>query len=124
MFSINFINEQREYFNLSTNYNIPKIDDTIYYNNEESFAFISHNEIKNNSYIIHVSSSLLESPKKFQIAVLWHEFTHISDFLYYKDGNLNILDIMKSYSEAHAENIKLRYLLDLKPNEKIIKSPD
>ena len=66
----------------------------------------------------------MESPKKFQIAVLWHEFTHISDFLYYKDGNLNILDIMKSYSEAHAENIKLRYLLDLKPNEKIIKSPD
>lgn len=85
-------------------------------------AKIDFNDLIKNKYIIYVNKRLDKFPVKYQMSVIWHELTHIFDFVTYKNKYKNIHELLKSYSESHAISIQLKYLTDLKLDDKITTS--
>ena len=77
---------------------------------------------KYNDYIIHFSNCLDDCVQQYQKSVIWHEATHIHDIIEIKNKypDKDISSIIASYSEAHATEIQLRYLLKLNSSEKTI----
>ena len=108
-----------EYINY-TSYNLPEINSIIYENTNDYLGQTINQEICNGIYNIYLSNSLNEHSEKFQKAILFHEFTHINDLLQiFSLTEPEIEAIMLTYSEAHAEAIKLRYLLNIDLKRKI-----
>lgn len=119
------INKQVTEFNNYMNYTeIPFIEDIIYIEDLDSNpnAKIDFNDLIKNKYIIYLNKRLDKFPYKYQISVIWHELTHIFDFVTYKNKYKNIHELLKSYSESHAISIQLKYLADLKLDDKITNS--
>ena len=120
MFTKEKINEIKNEFTVYTGYNIPEINSIIYKNTIDFYGEVTRQEILSGNYTVHLSNSLNDCPETFQKAVLFHEFTHIYDLI--SNSSLpdnNIEGIMNTYSEAHAEAIKLRYLLNINLRRKI-----
>ena len=119
MFTLEEVNKEIPKYNKYTSYNISNIHSIEYTNlNENMQAKVDYDDLIQNKYIIHISNDLNACPIEYQKAVLWHEFTHIYDYECYKTKEENIIKgILKSYSEAHAESILLRYLLHITPRQ-------
>lgn len=120
MFTKEEINNLRQEYIKYTTYEIPEIHNIVYEDTNDFFGQILNPEISSGNYIIHLSNSLNSCPKEFQEAVVYHEFTHIYDYICNESlFKTQIECIMHTYSEAHAEAIKLRYLLNLDMKRKI-----
>lgn len=120
MFTIEKINREIDKYNIFTKYSIPYFEYLVYGDYGGTQAKILLSELKEGIYKIYINNTMNKFPQEYQNSVLWHEFTHVRDFLVYSaeyENNLN--DILKSYSEVHAENIKLRYLLHLNMKQTI-----
>lgn len=114
MFTKEEIDKLRLEYIKYTSFIIPEIDEVVYENTDRFYGEINYNEISLGKYIIHLSNSLNSCPIDFQKSVVYHEFTHIYDYISLKSLSKSQIDsIMHTYSEAHAETIKLRYLLKL-----------
>lgn len=110
MFNLEVINIERDKFINCTHLNIPLISNVIHEGNDQdsTFTFIAPEEIWQDNYSIHICEKLYDTPIKYQYACIWHEFTHISDCISYKHKS-NYLNILDTFSEAHAQAIELRY---------------
>lgn len=118
MFDLNAINQELEKYNKYTSYNLPLLQNVEHDESTTYYGEIRKDEILSGNFTIHLSNSIYECTEEFQKSVLWHEFTHIYDILQYKEYPQKDLEgIMKSYSEAHAESIQLRYLLHMTPKQ-------
>lgn len=88
----------------------------IMYENISSNAIVYKNEIVNGNNVIHLSNLNNKYFEEYQKAILWHEFTHISDIINFSKtmNEKQISGVISTYSEAHATEIELRCLLKLK----------
>jgi len=116
MLSLEQINKEVDLYNKYVNQDLPYIKDVVYSNSMQCDAKIITSDLELGKYIIYISSNTNNYLLEYQKSIVWHEFTHISDYLIYRE-NANIGDILKSISEAHAESIRLRYLLHLPINK-------
>lgn len=116
MFTLEEINNEVHKYNKYTSYEIPEFQKVEHDNSNKYFGEIRRNEIMNDNYIIHISDRLYDCPLEFQKSVIWHEATHLYNIINFKE-NENIEGIMKTYSEAHAESIQLRFLLHINPKQ-------
>ena len=122
MISLEFINSERINFNKYTHYDIPIINNVFYERLIDTDAKVNYTDLVNNSISIYLSPKVDSYAIKYQQSVLWHEFTHISDFYRYKLLFPTLInDILKSYSETHAKILQLRYLLDFSLHQTISK---
>lgn len=112
MFTLEEINNEIQKYNMYTAYNIPEFRHIEHDDNDKYFGEIRCSEIIEDNYTIHISNELYDCPLEFQKSVIWHEATHLYDILRFKQ-NKNMDGIIKTYSEAHAESIQLRYLLHI-----------
>lgn len=118
MFTLEQINNEVDLYNEYTGYNIPQIHKVFYGDFSKYEANVKTTDLYFGKYIIYISNIINRYHTEYQKSVLWHEFTHISDYILYKERYSEYIDdIMKSYSEAHAESIRLRYLLHLPINK-------
>lgn len=114
MFTLDKINQEVQKLNEYTSYNVPEFQSIRHDNSSEYFGKIQGSEIKNNNFVIYISNKLYNCPLEFQKSVIWHETTHLYDELrFIKQESKNLDGIMKTYSEAHATSIQLRYLLHI-----------
>ena len=117
MFTIEQINKEIDSYNEYTGYNIPHAHKVFYGDFSRCEAKVKTTDLYLGKYVIYISNIMNGYHKEYQKSVLWHEFTHIRDYIAYTKEDGYIDDIMKSYSEAHAESIKIRYLLHLPINK-------
>ena len=113
MFTLEEINEERIDFQKYTSYNIPVIQDIIIEDTNNFYAKIKKEGISNGKYFIHISNIIDKVPLEYQKSIIWHEFVHLYDtFNIELEGN-PLYYALSTYSEAHAESIKFRYLLHI-----------
>jgi len=114
MFTLEQINNQVDAYIKYTGYEMPKIQQVVYGDFERCEAEVRVCDLRSKQYIIYISNIMDRYCEKYQNSVIWHEFTHITDYIKYeKVYSDKIGEILKSFSESHAESIKLRYLLNL-----------
>lgn len=119
MFTLEEINEERINFQKYTSYTIPIIQDIIIEDTNNFYAKIKKDDISNGKYFIHISNIIDEVPLEYQKSIIWHEFVHLYDTFNIKlDGN-SLYYALSTYSEAHAESIKFRYLLHISLKAKV-----
>ena len=122
MFKITEINNEVKLYNNYTGYNVPYIENIIYGDFPNCEAQVKTTDMRLEKYIIYISNAMNDYKIEFQKSVLWHEFTHINDYIKFKVDFPNCIDeILKTFSESNAESIKIRYLLHI-PFNKIIGS--
>lgn len=120
MFTVDEVNKEIENYMKYTSYNIPIIQEIIYEDMTDYYGKVVTQEILESKYIIRFSNSLNECPLEFQKSVIWHEVTHIADIVNNKNMDKTALEgMMSTYSEAHAESIQLRYLLNITSKQKV-----
>lgn len=119
MFTLEEINDEISKLNKYLKYNVPQIISFEYIDTNEFYGQVKREEITNNDYIIHFSNCLDDCVQQYQKSVIWHEATHIHDIIEIKNKypDKDISSIIASYSEAHATEIQLRYLLKLNSSE-------
>lgn len=117
MFTLEEINEEVMKFNKYLSCIIPDITSFEYSDTQRYYGEVKKEEIVNGLYIIHFSNLLNNCVESYQRSVIWHELVHIYDILWminqYPDTDVST--IISSYSEAHATEIQLRYLLKITP---------
>lgn len=120
MFTTEEINNLRQEYIKYTTYSIPEIQSIVYEDTKDFYGKVNYEDISSNNYVIHFSNDLNDCPVKFQKSIVYHEFTHIYDLTSNASLTKNQIDgFMHTFSEAHAESIKLRYLLSLDIKRKI-----
>lgn len=74
-----------------------------------TFAYVNADEITSEKVNIYCSPKLFIYPKRFQKSKLFHEFTHILDYLNLstKYNEDELYKILSTYSEYHASQIEL-----------------
>lgn len=119
MFTLDEINDEISKLNKYLKYNVPQIMSFEYIDTNDFYGQVKREEITNNDYIIRFSNCLDDCVQQYQKSVIWHEATHIHDIidLQNKYPDKDISPIIVSYSEAHATEIQLRYLLKLNSSE-------
>lgn len=119
MFTLEEINDEISKLNKYLKYNVPQIISLKYIDTNEFYGQVKREEITNNDYIIYFSNCLDDCVQQYQKSVIWHEATHIRDIIEIKNKypDKDISSIIASYSEAHATEIQLRYLLKLNSSE-------
>lgn len=114
MFTLNDINSELQKYNKYMNSDLDRFADVIYKDDYYMDAQIKDNDLNSNIYKIYINNKMSSYPIQYQKSVLWHEFTHLYDHnKYLNESHEFTNNILKSYSEAHAESIKYRYLLHL-----------
>lgn len=114
MFALNDINNELEKYNRYMCSELKPLYDIRYIDKESADAQVKKQDLNNGKAIIYISKGIDNYPLAYQKSLIWHEFTHIYDYEKYSRVNKEFAnDILKSYSEAHAESIKFRYLLKL-----------
>lgn len=98
---------------------MPQIISFEYIDTNNFYGQIKREEIMKNNYIIRFSKSLNDCVQQYQKSVIWHEAIHIYDIIEIKNKfpGKDISPIIASYSEAHAREIQLRYLLKITPTQ-------
>lgn len=119
MFSKEDVNIQVNLFNKYMNTSIPQIEKIVHYGEEYFSAKIDVSELQNNKHILHISSSLYKEDLNIQHSILWHEFVHILDFYNFKNSATDVRNILKTYSEAHATKIQMKYILNVPLEQRI-----
>lgn len=123
MFTIEDINNEIDAYKKYTSYEVPYVQDVMYSKNDNYEAKVELHDLIDNKIVLYLSENIESYIYEYKKAVVWHEITHIYDFQKYINqdqvGVDNISDVLKSYSEAHAESIKLRYLLHLNLRQNI-----
>lgn len=109
MFTLEQVNREIDLFAKEMNISVPHLTSIVHEDNHHSYARVSLKDITNDKYIIYISNDLYQYDLNYQVSVLWHEFVHIHDMLYFKD-NKNIKYIMTTCSEAFATTTQLEYL--------------
>lgn len=111
MLTLQEINKQVDLYNSCDKANsVPYFDEIVLINNEKTLASVKFEDLKNDKHIIYVSNELSNYDKREQLAILWHEFTHVADYYKNHDKIDNIQYVLKTYSEAHATSIELTRL--------------
>lgn len=75
-------------------------------------AKVQIQELELKKYIIHVNKRMINYLDNYNKAILFHEFTHIYDYLTCPP-NINKKTFLNSYSECHASSIELSILLSI-----------
>ena len=119
MFALEQINEERIKFQDYTSYDIPIIQNVLYENTNNFYAKIKKQDISNGNYVLHLSNKLDTLPLGYQKSIIWHEFVHLYDTFFINLEGDDLYYALSTYSEAHAESIKLRYLLHIPLKAKI-----
>ncbi|WP_418206057.1 hypothetical protein [Anaerotignum faecicola] len=109
MFTLEQVNHEVDLFVKETQMSIPPLTNIIHIDSHKSFACVSSSDIASGKYIIYISNDLCQYDLDYQISVLWHEFVHVHDILYFKNIK-NIKYIMATCSEAFATTTQLEYL--------------
>lgn len=113
MFTLEEINEERINFQKYTSYNIPVIQDIIIEDTNNFYAKIKKEDISNGKIFIHISNIIDKVPLEYQKSIIWHEFVHLYDTFNIELKGNPLYYALSTYSEAHAESIKFRYLLHI-----------
>lgn len=106
---LKFYEEYKRYMDLEDGV-LPNLNPILEDNNIiDSLAHVNSDEIVLENANLYYSSKLLEYPEQFQKTKLFHEFTHILDYLslskeYYGE---DLDKILSTYSEYHASQIEL-----------------
>lgn len=119
MFTLEEINEERINFQNYTLYDIPVIQDIIIENTNNFYAKVKKEDILNEKYFIHISNIIDKVPLEYQKSIIWHEFVHLYDTFNIKLEGIPLYYALDTYSEAHAESMKFRYLLHISLNAKV-----
>lgn len=119
MFTKDEVNNLVLKYNSDFKRNIPMFE-AVEYDEEKAEASVKLFELSNDKFIIHISNDMNSYHLKYQESVLYHEFTHVFDFITFKDKSDNVSDIVKSYSEMHAELCKIKYLISIFNKVKIL----
>lgn len=119
MFTLEEINEEQIKFQNYTSYDIPVIQNIIIEDTKDFYAKIKKDDISNGRHIIHVSKIIDKVPLEYQKSIIWHEFVHLYDTFNIKLDGDHLYYALSTYSEAHAESIKFRYLLHISFNAKV-----
>lgn len=119
MLTLAEINEERKNFKNYTSYDIPVIQDIIIEDTDDFYAKIKKEDISNGKYFIHISNIIDKVPLEYQKSIIWHEFVHLYDTFNIKLEGNSLYYALSTYSEAHAESIKFRYLLHISLNAKV-----
>lgn len=119
MFTKDEVNSLVLQYNKDFKRNIPMFE-SVKYDEENANACVRLDEFSQGSYVLHISDKMESFNHKYQESVLYHELTHVFDFFNYKDKCDNISNILKSYSEAHAEVCKIRFLIGIFDKPKIL----
>lgn len=117
MFTLDEINKEVDKYINQTKMSIPYITN-IDYKESNPDGLVLRSELIQGKYIIHLNPKIHNYNKKYQKSILWHEFTHIYDYL--KNATNKQGDsYMKSVSEINSTEIEIRYLLDINSNQNI-----
>lgn len=119
MFTLEEINKERLNFQNYTSYDIPVIQNIIIENTNNFYAKIKKEDISNGKYFIHISNIIDKVPLEYQKSIIWHEFVHLYDTFNIKLEGDYLYYALSTYSEAHAESIKFRYLLHISLDIKV-----
>lgn len=81
-----------------------------------SLAYVITDEITSLIANIYINPVLNDFKDRFKISKLFHEFTHILDYINFssKYNEKDLLSIMTTYSEYHASQIEIAYNVGLK----------
>ena len=101
-----FYNEYKIFINSP---NLPDIKIELIENDEDAFAYFHLDNLEIQKYILYVKESLFDYNEKFTKSILFHEFTHLYDFLQYaKTFSKEDTRILMNYcSEYNASKIEL-----------------
>ena len=120
MFTLDEINTHKsEYVKYSKN-NIPMITNVIYDLTNGTMGQVNSCNITSDDVVLHLNPELFTYNSKYQIAVLWHEFTHIYDKLNYDIDPKYNSNYTKTISEIRATMYEMRFLLGMKSYDKIL----
>ena len=108
-----------EYIKYSNN-NIPIIKNVFYDLKGGTLGQVNSSDILNDGVILHLNPQLFTYHPKYQTAVLWHEFTHISDKLNYDVDPKYDSNYTKTISEMKATMYEIRFLLNMKTYDKTL----
>lgn len=101
-------------FSTFINYQMPLLNDILFDIEEDNNinAKVQIQELELKKYIIHVNKRMINYLGNYNKAILFHEFTHIYDYLTCPP-NINKKTFLNSYSECHASSVELSILLSI-----------
>ena len=119
-----FIQKLYNEFQIEYKLSLPKINKIIWVSKSDDFwAEIKHFGVNHNVRNLYITEELFQQNDIFIKQTLYHEFSHIADgiqFLSYNEKDFN--SIMIFYSEVHASEIQMDYMLRFVENELSLKS--
>lgn len=87
---------------------------------DDSLGRVYATDLYKKSYILYVKEEIFKYPDTSIDAILFHEFTHITDsLLYLKNDYQSFKDILSTYSEFHASKVEMEQLLKSVTDDKI-----
>ena len=111
MFTLDEINTEVDNYIKNTQKTIPYIQKVIYGTTYPS-GLVRFSDLEKQEYKLYLNSDNDKHPIKYRKSILWHEFTHIYDFINCKDISERKY-FMASVSEINASEIQHRYLTDI-----------
>lgn len=121
MITLEEINYEVDEFNKYMGTQIPYFSDLKFEDTYVHNAKIKKEDIFNNNFTLYIGKPFETNDLKSKKAILWHEFTHVMDILDLKEkyDSDRLSGIISTYSEAHAESIKARKLLNINLNKQL-----
>lgn len=112
MITLEYVNHQLAIFNHNYNSKLPELSSIIPDTLQTNDASVLLSELRENKFILHYNECVNSYLEKSLNGILWHEFTHMLDYLSryrnYKFRNL----LMQSVSEYNAKRCEMKYLTD------------
>lgn len=117
-FILKVYNDYQTYMNLDKNLmpllNPINLDNN--FDNNTPLMYVISDELTSSIVNLYINPIIYTYNKRFQIAKLYHEFTHILDAQIFSNEfkNKNFEHIMSTYSEYHASQVELSYNLNFR----------
>lgn len=91
---------------------IPAIEKVEILAEDNTWAYFKNDDIYKQRYVLYVNPHLEETYDEFIEQILFHEFTHISDSLKFKNvDKKTFTELMNIYSEIHASQVQMNRML-------------
>lgn len=122
-----FYEEYKIFINSAT---LPDIKIEIIDNDEDAFSYFHMDDLEVQKYILYVKESLFDYNEKFTKSILFHEFTHLYDFLQYtkifsKEDTRLLMNYCSEYNASKTELLCQLYntnLDEIKVKKKLTKT--
>lgn len=122
MITLEYVNDQVNLFNKFYRFSIPNFSEIADDLSSASGASISIQDLRNNKFILHYNKAVEIYSIQNLNGLLWHEFTHVYDYMFRYKDNADIHSIMNSISEANAKETEYRYLINLSGKNTYVKT--